>query len=35
MRNFKERLSKLERRIKLKKQLVRIYGADGKFIGEQ
>ena len=35
MRNFKSRLSKLEKRIKPKKQLVRIYWADGTFIGEQ
>ena len=34
MRNFKARLSKLERRIKPKKQLVRIYWADGTFVGE-
>ena len=35
MRNFKARLSKLEKRIKPKKQLVRIYWDDGTFIGEQ
>ena len=34
MRNFKARLSKLERWIKPKKQLVRIYWADGTFVGE-
>ena len=34
MRNFKARLSKREKRIKPKKQLVRIYWADGTLIGE-
>ena len=34
MHNFKARISNLEKRIKPKKQLVRIYWADGTLIGE-
>ena len=35
MRNLRARLSKLEKRIKPKKRLVKIYWADGTFVGEQ
>ena len=34
MRNFKARISKLEKNIKNRKKLYKIYWADGKFISE-
>ena len=34
MRNFKARISKLEKHIKLRKKLYKIYWADGTFVGE-
>ena len=33
MRNFKARISKLEKNVKPKKKLYKIYWADGTFIG--
>ena len=34
MRNFKARISKLEKNVKPRKKLYKIYWADGKFISE-
>ena len=34
MRNFKARISKLEKKIKSTKKLYKIYWADGTFVGE-
>ena len=34
MRNFKARISKLEKHIKPRKKLYKIYWADGTFVGE-
>ena len=34
MRNFKARISKLEKNIKPRKKLFKIYWADGTFVGE-
>jgi len=34
MRNFKARISKLEKNIKPRKKLYKIYWADGTFVGE-
>ena len=34
MRNFRARISKLEKNIKARKKLYEIYWADGTFVGE-
>ena len=34
MRNFKARISKLEKNIKPRKKIYKIYWADGTFVGE-
>ena len=34
MRDFKARISKLEKKINLRKKLYKIYWADGTFVGE-
>ena len=34
MRNFKARISKLEKNIKSRKKLYKIHWADGTFVGE-